>query len=70
MAALGHPVRFLLLPGQSHGSKGAAPLLRNLPVGALLADKALDKDDLLRELPVRGAPAGIPAKVNCKERRS
>ena len=67
--ALGHLVRFFLLPGQSHESKGVAPLLSNVPVGALLAEKALDNDGLLRELPVRGATAVIPPKANRKERR-
>ena len=61
----------MILPSRlCRGAKGAAPLLSNLPVGALLADKALDKDGLLRKLPVRGAPAGIPAKGNRNERRS
>ena len=40
--ALGNLVRFLLLPGQSHENKGVAPLLSNLPFGALLAEQALD----------------------------
>ena len=38
--------------------------------GALLADKALDKGSLLRDLPVRGTPAGISAKANRKEQHS
>ena len=68
--ALGNLVRFLLLPGQSHQSKGLAPLISNLPFGALLADKAFDSDSLLRELQVRGATAVIPPKANRKKRRS
>ena len=53
-----------------HQSKGAAPLLGNLPFGALLAEQALDSDGLLRALPVRGATAVIPAKANRKEGHS
>ena len=60
--ALGNLVRFLLLPGQRHESKGVASRISNLPFDALLADKAFDRDDLLRELPVRSATAGHPAQ--------
>lgn len=62
--ALGKLVRFLLLPGQRHESKGAAPLLSNLPFGALLADKAFDSNGLLRELQARGATAVIPPRAD------
>ena len=66
----GHSGWLLLLPGQSHESKGVAPLIRSLPFAALLADKALDSDGVLGELQVHGAPAGIPpAKANRQERR-
>ena len=68
--AVGTLVRFLLLPGQSHESKGVAPLISNLPFAALLADKAFDSDGLLRELQVPGATALIPAKANRKEGRA
>ena len=67
MGALGNLVRFLLLLGQSRQSKGAAELSRNLPFGALLADKALDNDELLRALATRGATLGIPPKANRKK---
>ena len=40
--ALGNLFRFLLLPGQAHDMKGVAPLIRNVPFGALLADKAFN----------------------------
>ena len=65
--ALGHLVRFLLLPGQKPREERGRTTGQK---GALLADKALDKDGLLRELPVRVAPAGIPSQANRKERRS
>ena len=60
--ALGNLVRFLLLPGQSHQSKGVAPLISNLPFAALLADKAFDSDGLLREAPRRSFHPRLTAK--------
>ncbi len=67
--ALGNLVRFLLLPGQAHDMKGVAPLIKDLPFGALLADKAFDADWLLEELDERGATAVIPPKSNRKYQR-
>ena len=64
--ALGNLFRFLLLPGQAHDMKGVAPLIRDVPFGALLADKAFDVDWLLQELDERGAIAVIPPKANRK----
>jgi len=68
--ALGNLVRFLLLPGQTHASKGVAPRISNLPLGVLLADKAFHSDGLLRELQVRGATAVILPETNRKDRHS
>ncbi|RJE79726.1 IS5 family transposase, partial [Paracoccus sp. JM45] len=62
--ALGNLIRFLLLPGQAHDTKGVAPLICNVPFGALLADKAFDANWLLEELDARGACAVIPPKSN------
>src|SRR5450432_4718110 len=42
--ALGNLIRFVLLPGQRHDSVGAASLLKDVAVGALIADKAFDND--------------------------
>ena len=67
--ALGNLFRFLLLPGQAHDIKGVAPLIRDVPFGALLADKAFDVDRLLQELDERGAIAVIPPNANRKMRR-
>ena len=64
--ALGNLVRFILLLGEQHDSKGVAPLLDNIAFGALLADKAFDNDELRRELNRRGAEAVIPPKSNRK----
>jgi transposase len=62
--ALGTLVRFVLLPGQRHDSVGVAPLLKDLDVAALLADKAFDTNAIRADLNERGALAVIPPKVN------
>jgi len=49
--------------------KGVAPLLRHVPFGALLADKAFDANWLSQELDARGAKAVIPPKANPKHQR-
>ncbi|KKZ15392.1 MAG: hypothetical protein TH68_00635 [Candidatus Synechococcus spongiarum 142] len=64
MDAQGNPPSLLLLPGQTHGSKRVAALIKSVPFGALLADKAFDSHGLLRELNARGATAVIPPKAN------
>ena len=64
--ALGNLVLFFLLLGQAHDMKGVAPLIKGVPFGALLADKAFDADWLLQDINARGAIADIPAKANRK----
>ena len=59
-------MRFLLLPGQRHGTVGVEPLISDLEFGALLGDKAFDADWLRAELDGRGAAAVIPPKTNRK----
>ena len=44
--------------------KGVAPLIKGVPFGALLADKAFDTNWLLEALNDRGAIAVIPPKSN------
>jgi len=50
--------------------KGVAPLIRDVPFGALLADKAFDADWLLQNLDAHGATAVIPPKANRKLQRN
>lgn len=50
--------------------KGVAPLITDVPLGALLADKAFDANWLLAELDERGATAVIPPKSNRKIQRN
>jgi transposase len=62
--ALGNLTRFVLLPGQRHDSVGVAPLLADIDIAALIADKAFDSDWLRAELNDRGALAVIPPKAD------
>jgi transposase len=64
--ALGNLVRFLLLPGQAHDTKGVAPLIAGASFDAPLADKAFDADWLLQDLDQSGATAVIPPKPTVK----
>jgi len=66
---LGNLADFVLLPGQAHDLRGAAPLIEDVLFGALLADKAFDAGWLLETLDARGATAVIPPKSNRKQRR-
>jgi len=49
--------------------KGAAPLIRDVYFGTLMADKAFDANWLLEELDARGATAVIPPTTNRKQQR-
>ena len=69
MDAPGNLVRFLLLPGQAHNMKGVAPLIRDVPFGALPADRAFDANGLPEEPAERGVRAVIPPKPNRKHQR-
>jgi len=53
--ALGHLVRFVLLPGQRHDTIGVAPLIKGVEFGGLVADKAFDANWIIAELNQRGA---------------
>ncbi len=46
---------------------GVDPLIRDVPIDALLADKAFDVDWLRAELNQRGVTAVIPPKANRKQ---
>ena len=65
--AAGLPIKFILTPGQSHDTIGAAELLTDLPKGTvLLGDKAYDADWIRESLKSQGASANIPNKSNRK----
>ena len=70
MDVLGNLVRFLLLPGQAHNMKGAAPLIKGISFDGLRADKAFDVDWLLQDLDEHGATAVILPKTNRKLQRN
>ncbi|MEO0707976.1 MAG: IS5 family transposase [Cyanobacteria bacterium J06649_5] len=65
--ALGNPTSFYLSPGQAHDLEGADVLLAELEAGALLADKAYDAVERVREVLLRQqiVPV-IPSKASRK----
>lgn len=66
--ALGNPTGFYLTPGQCHDLDGADALMDEITkAGALLADKAYDADERVRQkLIEKGCTAVIPPKLNRK----
>ena len=65
--ALGNPTGFHLTAGQAHDLQGADVLLENLEAGELLADKAYDAQERVRDvLANKGCEAVIPSKSNRK----
>lgn len=57
--ALGNLVKFVLMPGQRHDTKGVTELIADVRFDALLADKAFDVNWLIQELGKRGAQVVI-----------
>jgi transposase len=57
--ALGHLVRFVLLPGQRFDTVGVPPLIEGVPFGALIGDTAFDSNALIADLDARGATVVI-----------
>ncbi|MBO0942257.1 IS5 family transposase [Acidovorax temperans] len=57
--ALGNLVKFVLMPGQRHDTKGVKELIADVRFEALLADKAFDVNWLIQELGKRGAQVVI-----------
>ncbi len=65
--ALGNPTGFHLTAGQAHDLDGADVLLPELEAEALLADRAYDADERVRQvLEAKGQVAVIPSKSNRK----
>lgn len=63
--ALGNPTGFHLTAGQAHDLQGADVLLADIEAGALLADKAYDADERVRQVLIaQGIEPVIPSKSN------
>jgi hypothetical protein len=61
--ALGNPLGFLLTPGQAHDLAGADALLPQMTADRLIADKAFDADQRVRQpLAALGKSAVIPPR--------
>ena len=54
------------MPGQRHDSVGVDPLIDDIEIEALIAEKAFDNDALRAKLEARGALAVIPPKSDRK----
>jgi transposase len=66
---LGNPVRFILTGGNRHDLTEAPNLLKDLQVGAVIADKAFDSGDLLKLIAGMQAQAIIPPRVTTRQPR-
>ncbi len=64
--ALGNLAKFMLLPGQRHDSIGVEPLLKDVVIDALIADKAFDTHAIREKLDEQGTLAVIPSKADRK----
>jgi len=61
--ALGNPLAFLLTPGQAHDLAGADALLPHMAAERLIADRAFDADQRVRQpLAAAGKSAVIPPR--------
>lgn len=66
---LGNPVRFILSGGNRHDFTEASNLLKDLQVGAVIADKAFDSGDLLKLIASMQAQAIIPPRATTLQPR-
>ena len=65
---MGNPTSFHLTAGQAHDLDGADILLEDIKAQALLADKAYDAHERVRQkLQSKGCIAVIPSKANRKK---
>ncbi|MFD1880663.1 IS5 family transposase [Paracoccus pacificus] len=64
--ALGHLVRFVLLPGHRFDTVGVAPLIDGIVFDAILADKAFDSNRIIAEMNERGAAICISQRAQRK----
>ena len=62
--ALGNPLRVILSAGQIADIDCAAPLIKNLPSQAVVADKGYDADHFVAKIEAAGAEAVIPPRSN------
>ncbi len=62
--AVGHLIRFEILPGQTHDLKAVPELLDDLTCETLIGDKAFDADWVLDTLTEREITAVIPPRSN------
>ena len=69
--ALGNPTGFFLTGGQAHDLVGADHLLPDMQADMLIADKAFDADQRVRQpLAAAGKAVVIPSKANRRQKPS
>ncbi len=66
--ALGRPVRIALTPGERHELTQARPLLTDMPLRCVIADRAYDSDGLIAWLERRGVEVVIPPRSTSPQR--
>lgn len=64
--AQGRPLRFILTAGQVHDATQAIDLMKDIPAGAVIADKAYHSDDIREHIASHQAEAVIPPRSNRK----
>ena len=67
--AFGRPVRIALTPGERHELTQVRPLLDDLPLRGLIADRAYDSDGLIAWLEQRGVEVVIPPRSTSPQRQ-
>lgn len=67
--ALGLPIKFILTPGQSSEIKQAPELIKDVKNANILADKAFDSDEFIKQIESQNCVPIIPPRVNRKEKR-
>ena len=65
--APGNLVKFALMPGQRHDSKGVEEMIRNQKFEALLADKAFGVQWLIEPLQAQGVPIVISQRPDRRQ---
>jgi transposase len=70
ISGLGLPARLILTPGQAADMSPAKELIKELPIGVVIADKGYDSRAVVEAIESRGAEAVIPRLKNRAEPRN
>lgn len=67
--ALGLPIRFILIPGQSTEIKQAPKLIEGITQANILGDKAFDCEEFIQQITAQNCESVIPPRSNRKVQR-